>query len=102
MIFIVLKEADFIPAGVTCITIKRKIRRIACKIIIAVVLLQITDIRRMLQISRIILDVLYPNAGIFKKQSVDIEINGMFGAIQEKVPIDEEATKSFIEYFDKI
>lgn len=28
------------------------------------------------------------------------EINGMFGAIQEKVPIDAKATKAFIDYFD--
>ncbi len=30
-----------------------------------------------------------------------IEINGMYGAIQEKVAIDEKATKSFIEFFDE-
>ena len=30
-----------------------------------------------------------------------IQMNGMFGAIQEKVSIDIEATKAFIEYFDK-
>lgn len=29
------------------------------------------------------------------------EINGMFGAIQEKVPVDIKATKAFIDYFDK-
>lgn len=29
-----------------------------------------------------------------------IEINGMFGAIQEKVPVDREATRAFIDYFD--
>lgn len=28
------------------------------------------------------------------------EINGMFGAIQEKVPVDTKATKTFIDYFD--
>lgn len=30
-----------------------------------------------------------------------IEINGMFGAIQEKIPINAEATKAFREYFNK-
>lgn len=29
-----------------------------------------------------------------------IEINGTFGAIQEKIPINAEATKAFREYFD--
>ena len=28
------------------------------------------------------------------------EVNGMFGAIQEKVPVDTKATKAFIDYFD--
>lgn len=28
------------------------------------------------------------------------EINGIFGAIQEKVPVDTRATKAFIDYFD--
>ena len=28
------------------------------------------------------------------------QINGMFGAIQEKVPVDTKATKTFIDYFD--
>ena len=28
------------------------------------------------------------------------EINGMFGAIQEKIPVDTKATKTFIDYFD--
>lgn len=28
-------------------------------------------------------------------------LNGMFGAIQQKIPIDSQATKSFIEYFNK-
>ena len=30
-----------------------------------------------------------------------IEINGMFGAIQEKIPADRKATRAFINYFDK-
>ena len=29
-----------------------------------------------------------------------IEVDGMFGAIQEKVPVDREATRAFIDYFD--
>ena len=29
------------------------------------------------------------------------ELNGMFGAIQQKIPIDSQATKNFIEYFNK-
>ncbi len=29
------------------------------------------------------------------------EINGMYGAIQQKIPVDSQATKTFIEYFNR-